>query len=104
MIRLIALAFALTMATSAQAMPLPRVQQPDGLITQVAQGCGPYRVRVNGVCVRRGYGYGPGYSYRYRPYGYYGRPYGRYGYYGRPYRGYWAGRAVRRGIWSGRWR
>ena len=38
MIRLIAVAFALTVATSAQAMsPAP---QPDGMITQVRQACG----------------------------------------------------------------
>jgi hypothetical protein len=100
MLRLIAVGFALTIATSAQAMPVAPLHQPDGLITQVRQGCGPGRVRIHGVCVTRGYGY-----YGYRPYGYYGyryRPYGyygyrRYGYYGaRPYRGYWAGRAYRR--------
>jgi hypothetical protein len=96
MIRLIAVAFALTFATSAQAMPLPPPHQPDGLITQIAQGCGPYRVRINGVCVARGYGYRYGYTgYRYRPYGYYGYRRGYYGGY-RPYRGYWAGRAYRR--------
>ena len=37
MIRLIAVAFALTVATSAQAMPLAPLHQADGLITQVRQ-------------------------------------------------------------------
>src|SRR5262245_39543440 len=97
MIRLFAIAFALAFATSAQAMPLPPLPQPDDLVTQVAQGCGPYRVRINGVCVARGYGYGRYgyYGYRHRPYGYYGG-YRRYGFYGGYRRGYWGGRAYRR--------
>ena len=42
MIRLIAVAFALALATSAQAMsPAPLHQQPDGMTTPVAYGCGP---------------------------------------------------------------
>jgi hypothetical protein len=54
MIRLIALAaFALAVATSAQAMPVAPVHVPDGVITQVAFLCGPGRTRVNGVCVSR---------------------------------------------------
>jgi len=40
MIRLIAVAFALTVATSAQAMPLAPLHQEEGLITQVRQACG----------------------------------------------------------------
>ena len=54
MIRLIAFAaFALALATSAQAMsPMP-LHQSDGMITQVAFWCGPLRTRVNGVCVAR---------------------------------------------------
>ena len=41
MIRLIAMAFALTLATSAQATtPLVPLHGPDGLITQVRQNCG----------------------------------------------------------------
>ncbi len=43
MIRLIAVAFALALA----------IPQPDGMITQVAYGCGPGRTRVRGVCVAR---------------------------------------------------
>lgn len=53
MIRSIALAFALTVATSAQAMPVPKLDVPDSLITQVAQACGVGYRRVSGVCVRR---------------------------------------------------
>jgi hypothetical protein len=41
MIRLIAIAFALTIATSAQATTsLAPLQKPDGLITQVRHNCG----------------------------------------------------------------
>jgi len=53
MIRLIALAFAMTVATSAQAMPVPKLHVPEGLVTQVAQACGAGYRRVSGVCVRR---------------------------------------------------
>jgi hypothetical protein len=54
MIRLIAVAgFAIAVATSAQAMPLALLAQPDGMITQVAAGCGPGRTMVNGICVAR---------------------------------------------------
>ena len=53
MIRLIAVAFALTVATSVQAMSPVPLHQPDGMITQVAFWCGPFRTRVNGVCVAR---------------------------------------------------
>ena len=53
MIRLTAVAFALTLATSAQAIPLAPLHQPDGMITQVRFGCGPFRTRVAGICVAR---------------------------------------------------
>jgi hypothetical protein len=54
MIRLIAIAaFALAVATSAQATPLAPLHQPDGMITQVREACGAGRVRINGVCVAR---------------------------------------------------
>jgi hypothetical protein len=54
MIRLIAFAaFALAVATSAQAMSPAPFHQPDGMTTRVAYGCGPFRTRVNGVCVAR---------------------------------------------------
>jgi hypothetical protein len=54
MLRLIAIAgFALTVATSAQAMTPAPLAQPDGMVTEVAVGCGMGRTRVNGVCVAR---------------------------------------------------
>ena len=54
MIRLIAVTgFALAVATSAQAMTPAPINQPVGMITQVAVGCGPGRTMVNGVCVAR---------------------------------------------------
>jgi hypothetical protein len=54
MIRLIAVAaFAWAVATSAQAMTLAPLHQPDPVITQARMGCGLGRVRVNGVCVAR---------------------------------------------------
>ena len=54
MIRLIAIAaFALAVATSAQAMSPAPLHQPDGMTTQVAYGCGAGRTRVRGVCVAR---------------------------------------------------
>ena len=54
MIRLIAFAaFALAVATSAQAMSPAPLNQPEGMTTRVVYGCGPFRTRVNGVCVAR---------------------------------------------------
>ena len=54
MVKLIAVAaFALTVATSAQAMSPAPLPQLDGLTTQVAVGCGVGRTQVNGVCVAR---------------------------------------------------
>lgn len=51
MIRLIAIAFALALASSAQAMPLAPLQADEMVIT-VRDGCGAGRHRVDGVCVR----------------------------------------------------
>ena len=54
MIKLFAVAaFALAVATSAQAMTLAPLSQPDGVITQARMGCGAGRVMVNGVCQSR---------------------------------------------------
>jgi hypothetical protein len=54
MLRLIAVAgFALTVATSAQALTPAPIAAPDGILTQVAVGCGMGRTRINGVCVAR---------------------------------------------------
>jgi len=54
MIRSIVIAgFALSVATSAQALTPAPIPQPDSVITPVAAACGPGRTRVNGVCVAR---------------------------------------------------
>ena len=52
MIRLFAVAFALALASSAQAMPLVPLQ-PDEIVIQVREACGPgMRRTANGVCIR----------------------------------------------------
>ena len=51
MIRLIAVGFALAVATSAQAMSLAPLPQSDNMITQVRQACGAGMHMVNGKCV-----------------------------------------------------
>ena len=53
MIRFIAVIFALAVATSAQAMSPAPLHQPDGMITQVRQACGPGKVQIKGICVLR---------------------------------------------------
>ncbi len=50
MIRLIAVAFTLALATSAQAMPLTPIQ-PNDMVTKVREACGAGRHRVGDVCV-----------------------------------------------------
>ena len=52
MIRWTAIAFALVLATSAQATPPALVHQPDSLLTQVREACGAGMHRVGGTCVR----------------------------------------------------
>jgi hypothetical protein len=52
MIRLISVAFALVVSTSAQATPLAPLHQPDGMISQVREACGAGMHMVNGTCVR----------------------------------------------------
>jgi hypothetical protein len=53
MIRLFAVAFALALASSAQAMPLVPLQQPDEIVIQVREACGPgLRRTANGACIR----------------------------------------------------
>ena len=51
MIRFIAFAFALAVATSAQAMSPAPLHQPDGMITQVREACGAGMHMVNGECI-----------------------------------------------------
>jgi hypothetical protein len=50
--RLIAVAFALTLASLAQAMPLAPLQQLDGKIITVREACGAGMHNVGGTCVR----------------------------------------------------
>ena len=52
MMRLIAFAFALTLASFAQAMPLAPLHQPDQMVTTVREACGAGMHMVNGTCVR----------------------------------------------------
>ena len=51
MIRLIAVAFALTVATSAQAMSPAPLHQANGMITQMREACGAGMHMVNGECI-----------------------------------------------------
>lgn len=51
MIRLTAVAFALALVSSAQAMPIAPPQKADNMLTPVREYCGAGRHRVGGVCV-----------------------------------------------------
>lgn len=52
MTRLIALAFAMSFASSAQAMPHAPIHQTDGMVIPARQGCGLGHQLLDGVCVR----------------------------------------------------
>ena len=54
MVKFVAVAFALALASSAQAFPLrpAPLNQPDATIIQVREACGPGMHRVNGTCIR----------------------------------------------------
>jgi hypothetical protein len=52
MTRLIALAFALTVASLAQAMPIAPLQQQDETVITVREACGAGMHNVGGTCVR----------------------------------------------------
>jgi hypothetical protein len=52
MIRLIAVAFALTLASSALAMPRAPLQEPVDIVIKVRQACGAGMHYVNGACIR----------------------------------------------------
>jgi len=52
MTRLIALAFALTVASLAQAMPVAPLEQQDETVITVREACGAGMHMVNGTCVR----------------------------------------------------
>ena len=51
MIRLIAVVFALALASSAQAMPPVSLQQSDDMVIAVREACGAGMHRVNGRCI-----------------------------------------------------
>ena len=50
--RLIAVAFAMALGSSAHAMPQAPLQQTDDMVIQVRQGCGLGRQLLDGVCVK----------------------------------------------------
>lgn len=52
MLRLIAVAFALTLASSAQALPPVSAQNADTLVVPIRHACGAGLHYVNGVCLR----------------------------------------------------
>jgi len=52
MIRPLVLAFALSLASSVQAVPLAPLQQPDDMVVTVREACGVGFQRVGGRCVR----------------------------------------------------
>ena len=52
MTRLIAITFALILASSAQAVPVAPLQQPDDMVITVREACGAGMHMVNGTCVR----------------------------------------------------
>jgi len=52
MTRFIALAFALTLASFAQAMPLAPLHQQNDMVITVREACGAGMHMVNGTCVR----------------------------------------------------
>jgi hypothetical protein len=51
MIRWIAVAFVLALASSAQALPPMQLQQPGSVVITVREACGAGMHRINGVCV-----------------------------------------------------
>jgi hypothetical protein len=52
MIRLIAVAFVLALASSAQAFQPGPIQQPNDIVIKVRQACGAGMHYVNGSCIR----------------------------------------------------
>jgi hypothetical protein len=51
MIRMIAAAFTLALASPAQAIPPAHLQPPGEIATKVREACGAAMHRVNGVCI-----------------------------------------------------
>jgi hypothetical protein len=52
MTRLAVIAFVVALASSAQAVPIAPIEQPESMITTVREACGAGMHRVNGVCIR----------------------------------------------------
>jgi hypothetical protein len=52
MTKLVAIALFVAIGSSAQAVPLAPVQQPEKLVINVREACGAGMHRVNGVCIR----------------------------------------------------
>ena len=52
MTKLVAIALFVAIGSSAQAVPLAPVQQPENLVINVREACGAGMHRVNGVCIR----------------------------------------------------
>jgi hypothetical protein len=52
MMRLVAIALFVAIGSSAQAVPLTSIQQPENLVIVVREACGAGMHRVNGVCIR----------------------------------------------------
>jgi hypothetical protein len=48
----VAIAVALMLTSSVQALPLVTLSHPDQLITNVREACGVGMHRVNGICIR----------------------------------------------------
>jgi hypothetical protein len=53
MYKLATVVFALAMTTSAQAMPVAPIAQPESSVIEIRAACGAGRTRINGVCVAR---------------------------------------------------
>jgi hypothetical protein len=52
MMRLATIALLVAIGSSAQAVPLAPVQQPENLVISAREACGAGMHRVNGVCIR----------------------------------------------------
>lgn len=52
MLKIVVVAFILSLASSAQAMPVSSLQTPDNIVVTVRQGCGIGYQRIAGRCMR----------------------------------------------------
>jgi hypothetical protein len=51
-LKIVVVAFILSLASSAQAMPVSSLQTPDNIVVTVRQGCGIGYQRIAGRCMR----------------------------------------------------